>query len=297
MIIFTHNDLDALGCLLCFKRVGLPLDKVFTTNYADLAAKVDEILKIDDSELIVADISFGNSPELLLKLKAKFKRVVLIDHHMISAEVVKSFQDAGIRTYLGEKCAAALCYDVFKIQDPNLKKTINNIDVYDTWQRRDPNFKLMLIINEWFFSKTDPLVELVDLFRDYKFPREIKDFRVNFIRKFHEDFQLMKNVIIRKNSKAKITFIFTWQYFNIILTSEFESNQDVVVGVQNGTMKVRIRDNSKIPPEMRNKLRELLTNSKNFGHFNAFTFPLQDKSNAGIQKVFNNIIDFFEKEL
>ena len=296
MIIFTHNDLDAIGCLLCFKKVGLPLDKVFTTNYGDLEEKVETISKINDTKLLVADVSFGTRPNLLLKLKTKFPKVVLIDHHMINPDVAKQFQDAGIRTYLGSDCAAKICYKVFKILDSNLKETINKINVYDIWQRHDPRFKEMLIINEWFFSKTESLLELVDLFEDFKFPKEINEFKPNFIKKFREDFQQMKSVIVRKNSKVKITFVFTWQYFNLILTSEFKDGQDIVVGIQNGIMKVRIRDDSIIPNETRNKLRMFLVNSENFGHFNAFTFPIPDKSMKGMQEILNNIINFFEKE-
>ena len=284
MILFTHNDLDAVGCEMCVRSQPFRITKVFHTDYGDFSDKVNQILSEDDTELFIADLSFSDHKSDLLRLCAKFKTVVHADHHAYAFD----FFDDMPKNYRGfidkSVCACKTCYKILRLDNKFLSNLITVIDVYDCWRTDSSMFDKSQNLNEYFkYVGYDTFLN--------KFSEGIPDDYgavVNSIlKKQQEQIQKLKDdgKVIRCNHGEKITFVFDHDLFNPIMIQEMKEGQNYVVGISNSIIKVRLKDclDTKYT---RKCLCENIV-GKLIGHPLAFTY----KFDGDIKQECNRIVD------
>jgi hypothetical protein len=278
MLVFLHNDLDAIGCEMCIDEMPFKVNKKFYTNYSDFEEKVDEIINYSfatrDDELLIADLSFAERPDTLQKLTTHFKSVLHIDHHQYPDEFFERIIGKNYKHKIDiNRCAAKICYDLFGLNNENLKVLCSIIDSYDRWVVNSPYFKKGQQLNKYFWNvEWDHFKEFKNgVPEDYtKVVSEIEETEKREIAELKE-----KGFIVRAKSGPKITFVFGWKHFNPILISEMEEGQDFVIGVYKNIYKVRIKAGV-LNHEQCRELQMLLTGNVT-GHDNAFTFVTTEK--------------------
>lgn len=268
MIVLTHNDLDAVGCEICIRRVA-KVDKVFYEDYITLKQTVQEIVeysKINNIDsIIVADISFSETPNLLQQLLNRFKTVIHIDHHSYPEGFKVSPKYTFKQIVDPKRCACKICYDVFKINDKHLRDLTDVIDSFDRFVIDSPLFKQGVEMNEYFWK-----------YGYQSFLREFKDsYPKNYeseIKIINEDVskglleQEQKGLILR-NGKTSIKF--GMDYFIESQLGEFDNGQKGFLCVTPSTIKIRLNQKS-FTEDQANKLRLKLIDIV-IGHPYAFT--------------------------
>lgn len=143
-ILFTHNDLDGIGCALIGSVLGFNIIKYtsYNTGQYQFQNVVRQTLsEIRDIDLIyITDI--GLTDQLYEEIEGHLPKSIsttLIDHHdsSVSAERV----NAELRCFLDTKrCASKIFYDEYSPIYPQLKGYeffIDAVNAYDTWHLND----------------------------------------------------------------------------------------------------------------------------------------------------------------
>lgn len=283
LIVFTHNDLDALGCMLHleYKFPDVP-KKYFHTNYSNIIELTDEILTYKkqngNTHIVIPDVSFGDNKESLRKIYNAFDHVTHIDHHLYADGFWDEFPNMKV-IWDKSVCATTLCARYFgnEGQNANLDKLTYIIDVYDMWRVKSEHFGIAQDLNEYFwYTKT---VELCDdiVKNNYKLPQDYVP-TVQFI---HDQFNAaLKDYEARKliHRGGEITLAFVKEWFNQILIREMDAGKNFVIGINSwGLIKVRVNQDAPYTHEQLNKLRLVLTGTETTGHMHAFTYKI-DKS-------------------
>ena len=287
LVVMTHNDLDALGCMLNieYKMPGIP-KKYFHTNYADIDQVVAEIeryvLAERNTHILIPDVSFADNKPALARLY-NIAHVTHIDHHLYPEGFWDDFPKMKV-VHDMTKSATKLCNEFFKNTGKNerLDKLSFLIDVYDIWQSADPAFDLSQDLNEYFWASTGygvllPLVERI-IENDYKLPSDFTDVvkRISNERTAEVQSYESRNLIHRSGDMS-ICFINNW--FNHVMISEMRAGKNIVIGVNSrGIVRVRIREQSPYTAQQKNALRLELTGTETTGHMNAFTYKINMKS-------------------
>lgn len=309
LVVFSHNDLDALGCVLNiehkFERAS---KKYFHTNYANIPEIVNEILvhqiKTGSTHMIITDVSFSDNKKYLKILYDAFEHITYIDHHLYPDDFWNEFPNMKIK-WDKSKCAALLCYEYFNNNNHSLHKLSKLIDVYDIWRTEHPAFPVSQDLNEYFWSKNRTSGISIE-----ELSKEIKIVQYNLPRDYLEVVQGIKdtyNPIIEKyysekqiQTSGNITLCFINDWFNQVLIPEMQRGQDFVIGFNSyGIIRVRIRAQAEYTKEQKDELRLKLTKTSNTGHNNAFTYKIDnpvsfDKLIAEAKKIVN-IIQQFKK--
>ena len=300
VVLLTHNDLDALGCILNLST-RLDFTNIFYTNYANIAQIVKDVLTYakqnDVMNLVIADVSFSDSKQLLKQLYSYFKTIVFIDHHLYPDGYFNEFPNMFIKHDIS-KCATKLCAEYCNSEGiPKLALLNDIINAYDIWKIDSKYFNFAQSLNDYFFyfkSKhpemgENSILELADLLaeNDYTLPQdfkkvtdEIKEYNENIYKQYQDH-----NLIKRSNSGAKITLIFGFDCFNYAMIKEMDNGQDFVIGIAFGIFKVRINQKAKYSKFFKNELRKQLTGTENTGHMDAFTYRL--KGSPSLENIIN----------
>lgn len=293
LIVFSHNDADALGSMLNieFKMPNIR-KKYFHTNYANIKEKVDEIelyiKQNGNTHILIPDVSFSTAREQLIRL-TKLGKCTLIDHHLYPDNF---FDDLDLKVHhCTTKSATLLCNEYFGNTGKNerLDKLTQIIDVYDLWQVDSPYFKVAQDFNNYFWlNSIDYLFnEIVN--NDYKLPSNytetVKNFNINAENSI-ESYR-KRNLIC---TSGDITLAFVDDYFNQILVKEMEKGINFVINATSfGIIKIRINKNGNFKKEFLDELRIALTGTKDIGHNLAFTYKMQKQAN------FNNLMEEIKK--
>lgn len=155
MILFTHNDLDAVGCEMCVREAGYNIEKVFYEDYATFEQTVCEMIEYAQNHgitsVFIADLSFAERPHTLQMILDNFRSVVHIDHHSYPEGFSVTPKNTFKQVIDTERCACRICYDVLKLSSIPLKGIITVIDVLDRWVETSPLFDNALRLNEYFW--------------------------------------------------------------------------------------------------------------------------------------------------
>ena len=304
LVVLTHNDLDALGSVICIER-RLKVEKYFYTNYGDLQQQSNNVISFAKEKnidtLLISDVSFSinTSVNVLKILCSNFKKVILIDHHMINKSEIDFKNLIFIHSEL--QSASKLCYNYLKIDDERISKLIDIIDTYDLWKTKSPLFKSSFIVNEYFFSikkENDDILKIAkSILNGQNWLCNIKTFKHEFENRTENEIHSLneKNLIFR-NKKLKITIVFSFNSFNSLLLKEMDGGQDYVVGIHHGVVKFRINSDAKITDEFKLSLKKNLAGEEQYGHLNAFTYLNKNlKTNIDIINEVNKICKLIDK--
>lgn len=292
--VLTHNDLDALGSVICFNESN-PITYLERTNYADLPLKANVLLEkarelqklckntegdtfnTFTTTLVIMDVSFSQHRELLEKLCQHFDRVQLIDHHMYPDDFFDNleyeYSNLDITVDQGE-CASRLVYKSVDGLHMFLNILTRIINDYDMWNTSSDNFENALWLNEFYKEQVQKGLtfrEILDVFRDnlrdiVTFNYSIKTLKEKTLSRASE---IMLNDVLYKRVND-VTLLNTEDCFQYFVYNEMKCDQNVVIARCNNRVKIRIKPDV-FTDESLDEFREALTGSVNFGHPLAFS--------------------------
>lgn len=269
MILFLHNDLDAVGCEMVIRKVYNP-SKVFYTNYYDFEKVVNNLLQYakdyNEKELIIADLSFAEKHDTLQNLIDAFDKVIHIDHHSYPNGFFDDIKGNYTKYIDPSVCAAKHCLEYFNVNEQFLSDLIYLIDIYDVWRVDSKDFKTAQNLNSYFWNKG--YQHFLNSFKN-EYPSDYDEV-VNLVLKEQNDkIEKLKvsNCILHLD---KITFMFTFECFNPVMIDEMDKGQHFVVAISGNKVRFRIKKNVYSDEELdtiRNKVA-----GKTTGHLNAFSY-------------------------
>ena len=294
LIVFTHNDLDALGCSLNieFKFPNVQ-KKYFYTNYANIDQRVEEIeshmKENGNKHIMIADVSFSDNKDALRKLY-NLGNCTHIDHHLYPDGFWDEFPNMKVQ-WDKSRCATLICNEYFGNAGKNdrLDKLTRIIDVYDLWQTEEREFDLAQDFNNYFWTYDISLLTEKIVENDFKLPDDFVEVTTNIrnhkneqIKKYHEQKMIQR--------AGKMTICFFSDCFNPVMIDEMRNGQDVLIGVDSyGIIKVRIRQDSPLTPDDKKLMREKLTGTSDIGHMDAFTYKYKGSQS------FDNLMNEVQK--
>jgi hypothetical protein len=313
VVSFSHNDLDAMGCQLCidykFGNNGNNGNNItyFNTNYFDIKQQVEDCIEYIHRNIvdliIISDVSFSTTPELLNELIATNKQIIYLDHHLYPENFFTDHTTNNIR-YIHDtsKSASQICYDVFcgDNTNSNFKDLIKYINAYDIWLHNEEYFSKSILLNEYFLAckgRAYNIEDIMNIFIDNKYNISIIS---NFVIEFFGDFEEYIGKSINNNqifTQNGITLAFIDKYFNYLLYDTFKdpNNKLMVICNTYGVIRVRFNGNSDIPDYIKNTIREECTGEDQIGHLNAFTYIKNIKTINDIIPELQNITEMFER--
>jgi len=292
----THNDLDALGCMLHLEAATLNTEKItFHTNYRDLAERVSDVIEYCEKHrpkmLFISDISFSNNKGQLQKLEELLEhgiKVILVDHH----EYPEGFFDdikIIVKHDIG-KSATGICEKFFGTANHNLLKLSEYINAYDIWLETRPDFNVSVALNDYFWNYIDTrsisnlMYDIVQ--NDYKLPQDFvqyfKDYQIETVRKI-ESYRKRKLIM----SDGFFCVAFVDDTFNEILIDEFsKSTQFVFIANSYGVTRFRFKGNSTLSRAQKEEIKMKLIGTLNNGHLNAFSVKIH---NSNFDKIMDRV--------
>lgn len=287
LVIFTHNDLDALGSMLNIEYKFPNIEKkYFFTNYGNLDKIADEIedyiLSNNIKHIIMADVSFATNKDALRRIYNLMKDnyIIHIDHHEYPDNFWDEFPKMKV-IHDKSKCAAKLCNEFFQNtgKNKNLDKLTYLTDVYDIWQSKNKHFDIAQSLNDYFWTYDITILKDKIINNNYKLPGDFFQVTANIKKTYEAEIQNYekRNLIHRFND---ITVAFVDEFFNPILIKEMKNGQNFVINSTTwGLVKVRINNDVDLCTKKKKQIMKEITGSDDIGHENAFTYKIQDKIN------------------
>lgn len=140
--LFTHTDLDGIGCAILAKLAfGTEVVDVEYCNYDDINSRVEEYFNSgSEYECHITDISIDE--ELAYKINDSEKKYQLLDHHPTALELNKyewckvqiENEDTNIKTSGTEMYYHWLVDNGYLSKDDTLDKFVELVRNYDTWR-------------------------------------------------------------------------------------------------------------------------------------------------------------------
>lgn len=308
MIHFTHNDLDALGSMLCVDaKYGDKITKVYHTYYGDFEKQVNDVIADKDDIVIITDLSFAERPDCLHKLIQNKKYVQLIDHHSYPENFWLEFSKySNFKRIINDQiCAALICHDTLLpgVITENNRVLIGNlckvIDVYDCWREDDKLFEGSQRLNLWFWTKN--IDELCKAIRDngYKLPSNSKE---EMVKLYNDQQKEIENAYNNKQvfRMGPVTFVFNNYVFNPILIKELKEGQKLVVccfQFRNGDFCFKVRVKQGIFNSCSLNLLRMNIMGKITGHPNAFSYVKKISNEVELTNEYKMIVNEFVKIL
>ena len=310
IIVFTHNDLDAISCMSNVD-FALPQDRkvYFHTNYMNIVQRSDEVVRYQqqnrNTRIFVLDISFSGNKRELIDIINTGAEILFIDHHLYPEGYFEELEQYPNFKYIHKigYSAGLLTYAHFKNpgKNNNLDYFTKLVDKYDIWRKDDPEFQESQLLNEYFYRnvETMSIENLMKKFvsNDYGLPRDYAD-TINIIKK--EIVETKESMEKRKliHRTPDITIIFTDKYFNFVISDEFKAGrQCCIIANDWGIIRIRISENSTLTEEQKAFLRLELTGQEDIGHENAFTYRVKNVSFDVIIEEIKRCAEIIQKEL
>lgn len=311
----THNDLDALGTVLCIQD-KLSIKKWFNTNYYDLNEVIPEVINYctvnNIHRILIGDVSFSDNKAHLTELYnyvSQFEDGYILhcDHHSYpNSDTFWNDYPKMKVAWTDQACATLQLCNLFRIQNPSLQTLCRIIDAFDRGQRHSELYPVSLMLNDYFWdftkaksdgskgSQYDRIVLLANTLKEsqYHLPSDFKEVTAGLKAKAEKDYETFKqrSILNRYNADVKTTIVLSTESFVYIQNKEFNEGQDLVVGISNGRFQCRVNSDSGFSLEFLRELRYKLCNDPDYCHPNAFTYNINDAHQEGILKEVQKIL-------
>lgn len=298
IVHLTHNDLDAIGCMLNLELATPGIKKTtFHTNYQNLNEKTHEVLAYINQNpvklLVISDIAFASNKSDLLELQSVVQdglgiKILYFDHHVYGA----GFFDDITFKYIHDikDSATGIMFKYFN-KDDTLKELSKYINDYDTWVETSPTFKISLGVNDWLWNESknksmDQIVyEIVQ--NNYKLPKMFIDYFKNYTTNYTNKLQSLKERGLFVND-GFLAMVFTDEYFNEALYESFHLNGNKMALIINSYGIIRMRfstiDCLTIPEK--EKIKIAIMGKLDHGHLNAFSIKVE---NSNFEKIMGKV--------
>jgi oligoribonuclease NrnB/cAMP/cGMP phosphodiesterase (DHH superfamily) len=280
LVILTHNDLDALGCMINLHSFAPNIQKkFFYTNYNNLQTVkenvIDYMSKISQTKLLIMDVSFSDNADILLELSSKYE-VTLLDHHQypggffdqINAKVVHDVS----------KSATRIAYEYFsneRLQNKRLIALTTLIDVYDIWQVNNVHFDAAQNLNRYFWTWDLETLYYELINNDLRLPSNYEQ----TVQRINDNAQkYLANAESKKliHRTEIMTFAMIEDFHNELVLQEFkDANKLLCCTITSyGIIRVRLNELFDMDVETRKKIKYEIQRGREAGHVNAFTYKI-----------------------
>ena len=301
IVHFTHNDLDAIGCMLNLHIATPNFTKItYHTNYKDIVQKSNDIMTYitqnNISTLVITDISFSENKEILEEFWKVCQRyninMIHIDHHIYPDNFFDDIK--WIYRHDISKSATILTQEFFKTKGIN--KSLDNlsdiINVFDIWLQTDKLFPSSLKL-DWGFhiyienKSLDILcAEIID--NNYKLPSQY----IKILEPYNETVVSKIQNYRKRNlitNDGFVTLAFVDDIYNNILYEEFSKKIPIIVIINSyGIIRFRFNSVYELPLKTRQTIRSIILKDKIIGHINAFSIKVE---NSNFNKIMDKIKD------
>lgn len=291
IVHLTHNDLDALGCIINLNHaIQNTNTTTFHTNYQDLNEKVHDVIEYIHKHpvnlLVISDISFAQSKHELLHIQEVVQnnlgvKILYFDHHTYADD----FFDGITFKYYHDitKSATMIMNEAFNSGNEKLNQLSKLINDFDIWVEDSKTFAVSLGINDWFWNELkyrsiDDLAWTITQ-NNYSLP----DTFVNYYKAYQAKFKTKLS-----NLKSKQLFvddgftslIFTDDYFNEALYETFNTNKNQIAFIVNsyGIIRIRFATIDCLPQSTKEKIKFAIMGTLEHGHLNAFSIKVHDSN-------------------
>ena len=299
IVHLTHHDADALGTMLNLHYITPNTPKTtFHTNYRNLTEKVQEVIehiqKHPVKMLVISDVAFTSNKEDLLRLQRIVQdelgiKIAYFDHHVYNDGF---FDDITFKYKHDINDSATLIMNkAFKINNEQLNKLSNLINVFDVWIERSPLFKISLDLNDWFFNelKTKSFDQIASeiIRNNYKLPAKFADYTRN-----HQKLCVKKLSSLKERglfvSDGFVSMIFTDDFINQALYETFNVDKNKVALIVNsyGIIRIRFSTIDCMTDAEKQKIKMAIMGKLDIGHLNAFSLKVE---NSNFEKIMSKV--------
>lgn len=300
--LFTHNDLDALGCMLNI-HAALPTTRVetFHTNYRNIHERVEETIAYVNRNsiplVIITDVSFSQHRDLLVSIIETGAKIIYLDHHIYPTGFFEGLKMDWVHDT--ERSATQITYDYFSNQgkSENLDAITQLINTYDLWKIKDEHFNTSLELNEYFWGQGIDWLFSEITTNGYKLPRNYLEFVSDYNSK--ADAALKKYYqkgLIHQAGNTSIAFID--EFFNNVLLKEFgEGKEILLIANSYGIIRIRFNQFSTIDKTIKEAIKVDICGTADTGHLNAFTVKVEHNSFEHIMGEIKRIMAIMKKHI
>ncbi|GEK57165.1 hypothetical protein CHL76_02400 [Marinococcus halophilus] len=148
-IMFTHTDLDGVGCGVLYKSGITTSNQVYFCNYGDVDDVIQNKIKylratgVERPQIIISDL--GISEETAKMVDSYEGERLMLDHHKTNEWIAEKYEWAVVDT---ERSGTLLVYDFMAIPD-DYEAFAKMVDDYDRWVHAYSDSKRL---NRLFFA-------------------------------------------------------------------------------------------------------------------------------------------------
>ena len=293
ILSISHFDLDGFGCQFCIGEKFKKHDITYKNcGYSKLGKIINEIDFEKFDIIFITDLNISVEQQELLynKLKNFNGKFIYIDHHQYDngteyLDLIK--ENKNFKVIIDDTKSATLkTYETLKLENENLKKLCELIDVYDMWRTEDKRFKISNYFNSWYWDN-------IEIFRDviiknnYKISplkNELKELKPKIKQYFNENM----NKLYFYDDNHNVLISFTYKYMNhfeeMFPNIKFALITDTETGIS-------IRDGYNIKKDIQKIAKKYGGESK--GHIEAYGMVIPDLKNK-YQNIIKDITEVIE---
>jgi len=305
MIIFTHNDLDAISCMLNIHIATNKMPVTFHTNYKNIEEKTYEIIDYIDkhqvSKIYILDISFSQNKHNLISILKKNIPVIFLDHHTYEPGYFESLLNFKNFKYVHDisKSAGLITYEYF--HNVNKSKALDVFtsisDTYDLWQVKKPNFDEALQLNNYFWTVGIDWMFNEMINNNYKLPNNFKSTNDKYLIDRKKGLESLYNKkLIRSDGTTSIVFADQW--FTEALLSEFDKGSKVVIIANSyGIMRIRFNAQLDIDDKIWKAIKNDILGTENIGHLHAFSLKIEKNGFEEIMEKIQELVSIINMHI
>ena len=294
ILSISHYDLDGFGCQLCINEKFKKHDITYSNcGYSSIEKTLDKFEFNNFDVVFITDLNFNQQQQTKLYEKAKDYqgKLIYIDHHQYleGTEYLDKLADLGNKVIIDTTKSATLkTYEVLKLDNPNLKKLCELIDIYDMWRTENPKFKGANLFNTWFWENVNEFMfKMKQLDYDIsKLKEEIKQQKNKVDNYYKENF----NKIIFYKDPIYISF--EYKYIGHIEEKFPGTKFAIILNIPDN--RISIRDHLGIKDKMIEIAEKY--NGTCGGHVEAYGMVIPDLKNK-YQSVLKEIVEVAKNSL
>jgi oligoribonuclease NrnB/cAMP/cGMP phosphodiesterase (DHH superfamily) len=248
--VYTHNDLDGLGCLLTIIW-AFPDSTVSYTCISNANTFKEQYTKAQNNKsfdkIFITDLSLKQEDIHLIDKN----NVIFIDHHKTSLNL--QFTNAKKFVQIFSSCSL-LVYKLLKSQcilDYNQKQLLVYIDDYDSYNLKF-NISKQLNVLFWAHYQNSASLFIEDFFKGFKALTPLQSQAINIYNKKFNDIinnlKVFKCTAVIQNISSSITAAFAETSINDVSDYLFQKhNSDIIIIVNLRNNRVSFRRKKNIP--------------------------------------------------
>ena len=251
--LYTHNDLDGVGCAVLAKLMwGNNVNIEYCNNPNEVTERLNKVNQKKYDTIFITDCSFDYS-----KVKLDFSRLKLFDHHHTAEYLVGKIPYAVVKEKIDGKatCGTELFYNYLKHKglDKSADYFVEQVRLYDTWDwakssSQIPKYLSMLV---YMFSIT----RFVDVYTERLAKEDLNELTI--FNQYERDvlsYEIKRQEKELKKQLKQVQIVDTTQYKLGVIVGDYNMsilgnaicdtyNVDIAIGVNIMRGSINVRTN------------------------------------------------------